>query len=342
MHRTFPARRVPLLVTALAVLGAVLTTMPAATAATHVVSPSAAASAPAASKVRSDDVYIRDVAGDNSSEPDTLTPVWESPDIWVCNTPAPCPPGVNPIAGATNWVNVTLNNTGPSSVSGDIYLYYTAMGGAAVWPTDWNPIGVSFGVVVPAAGTTVTLPWPSVPGPGHFCLLARWVSAADPMTFAEGPNTLVNTANDNNIAWHNVNTVRLNWQQPTPVTRPFTLGNATASAVRSMMRITATSPFIGPGQMTVDLGPTLGKQWLAEGSPGVGVQPAGGTLVRITDPKEALIEGLTIQPKQRIQTTLTFLAKEPVDSTVLVDQMDANGNDMGGVGFAVTTDQQQG
>jgi hypothetical protein len=281
---------------------------------------------------------MRDNLGDNSSEPDPVTPVWASPDIWVCNTPAPCG-GVNPIVGPSpNYVNIRLNNTGPSTTTGDVYLYYTSMGGAAVWPTNWTPIATAFGVPVPASGMTVQLPW-WAPGPGHFCLLARFVSASDPMTFPEGPNTLVNTANDNNIAWHNVDTVGLGGTSS--ASRPFTLGNANGTAVRANLVITP-GQFVGPGKLTVDLGPTLGKAWLAEGAPGIGVQPAGGTLVQILDPRQAVIEGLPIQPKERFQTTLTFTASAPVSSTVLVDETDSNGADMGGVSFTVDTGQQGG
>jgi hypothetical protein len=116
------------------------------------------------------------------------------------------------------------------------------------------------------------------------------------------------------------------------------LGNATGNTVRANLVITApTGPFIGPGKLTVDLGPTLGKAWLAEGAPGVGVRPAGGTLVQILDPKQAVIQGLPIQPKERLQTTLTFSASAPVSTTVLVDETDSGGADLGGVGYSVST-----
>ena len=85
---------------------------------------------------RNIDVYFRDIVGDVGFEPDPLSPVWASPDIWVCPTPALCPgPGVNPIAGGISYVNVHLNNTGPSTVVGDVDIRYTALGASALWPT---------------------------------------------------------------------------------------------------------------------------------------------------------------------------------------------------------------
>lgn len=342
MRRSLSTRRGPLLVTALAVIAACLATIPAATAATA--EPMARPAAPAPGPPRPphlNDVYIRDIAGDVGFEPDPLSPVWASPDIWVCNTPAPCP-GVNPIVGGTSYVSVHLNNTGPGTVVGDVYTYYTSLGASALWPTGWHPIGVVFSVAVPPSGITVTMPWPSVPGPGHFCLLARFVSAADPMTFPElpGSNTLDNTVNNNNIGWHNVDTVRLVNGQP--VGSPFTLTNVLATPVNANLVITAPNgPFVGPGKLVVDLGPTLGKAWLAEGAPGEGVQPAGGTLVQIVDPKRAVIEGLPVQPKQSVPATLMFTGGgNAVDTTVDVDETDANGNDMGGVAYLVTNSTQ--
>ena len=79
------------------------------------------------------------------------------------------------------------------------------------------------GAYVPAGVTTVMIPWTGVPGPGHFCLMARWVSSTDPMV-GEGPDIGPNTRNNNNVAWRNVDSVN-----PTPGSgrsvRPFAIGN---------------------------------------------------------------------------------------------------------------------
>jgi len=99
-----------------------------------------------------------------------------------------------------------------------------------------------------------------------------------------------------------------------------------------------TGPFIGPGKLTIDLGPTLGKLWLAEGAPGIGWRAArrrdGGA---DPGPKQAVIEGLPIQRGERFPTTLTFVASAPVSTTVLVDETDSQGADLGGVAYAVST-----
>ena len=43
---------------------------------------------------------------------------------------------------------------------------------------------------------------------GHFCLLARWVSATDPIT-GEGADITANVRNSNNIVWRNLEGSRL-------------------------------------------------------------------------------------------------------------------------------------
>jgi hypothetical protein len=315
------------------------TTATAATtpAAPHAVAKAAAAK-PAAAKpaVKENDVYIRDTTSDVGNEPSGTLPVWESPDIWVCPTTATCA-GTNPIIGQTNYVNVHANNVGALSVAGDIIVYYTAMGASAQWPTNWVTIGSVGNFSVPPGGLNVKIPWTSVPGPGHFCLLARFVSSIDPMTFPEGPDTLTNTVNNNNIAWHNVDTVELGTGKPS--TQPFTLTDTTAGAEATDLVFTAPKgPFVGPGKLTVDLGATLAARWKAAGQQGIGVSQLNGTTVQILDPNHAEIQGLTVQPKESLQANLTFVANGAVTSTVLVDETSPGHTDLGGVEYDVSTD----
>lgn len=166
------------------------------------------------------DVYIKDVAADVGVEPHLLEPLWISPDIKVCPTAVECATSQNPIVGVTNYVFVKLRNPGPygSGVgSGVLRVYRTTPGGGATWPTHWTEIGASSVIAAPGV-TTVTIPWTGVPGPGHFCLIARWISDSDPMT-VEGPSIPINASHNNNIAWRNVDSVLLN-PGAGPVVRP--------------------------------------------------------------------------------------------------------------------------
>lgn len=158
------------------------------------------------------DVYIRDNAADNGNEPSTGA-FYASPDIKVCWHETECASSQTPIVGATNWVYVTLNRPGPMETSGGeakgTVLLYRSGAGWTSWPSDWLYIGSSELTSVPLVGTkTVKIKWPNVPGPGYYCLLARWISSTDPMTVPEGVDAPANARN-NNITWHCVNSAIL-------------------------------------------------------------------------------------------------------------------------------------
>ncbi|QKV72463.1 vWA domain-containing protein [Amycolatopsis sp. Hca4] len=295
---------------------------------------------------RRTDVFIKDAPGDTGVAPHGLDPIWTSPDIKVCATLPPCA-ATTPVVGGTSYVVVTLNNPGPGgsgASTGHVEVSYTAQGGAALWPTDWTLIGSSPTVTVPAGTTEVAVKWPSVPGPGHFCLLARWISATDPMTAPEltGSNTLVNTRNNNNIAWHNVDTVQLTPGKP--VTHPFTLGNpAPDRATRTDLLLTQPGkPFAGgPGKVVIDLGKVLAERWRQSGQKGFGVRQVGETQVEFTGGKQAALQGLLIQPGERLETALTFTATDAAAGTEFVVRVSqsAGDEDLGGVEFRLATER---
>ncbi|MBM7773406.1 hypothetical protein JOD54_003610 [Actinokineospora baliensis] len=284
---------------------------------------------------RRTDVFIRDHTADTGVEPHGLNPIWTSPDITVCPTAAPCA-GANPVVGSNSFIHVKLNNPGPNGSGtgyGNLKLYYTAQGGAAVWPTHWTHINTAVNVTVPAGVTSVVVPWNGVPGPGHFCLLARWESATDPMTFAEGPNTLTNTRNNNNIAWRNVDTVKVTPGQPT--TRPFTLANPNPRAVTNLVFTAQDTPFAG--KVTIDLGRELAARFKASGGKLEGVRQVDESRFEIVDLKQARFLGLVIDPKERFETKLEFTATEQTRAVLRVNQTDEKNEDLGGVEFRLTT-----
>lgn len=257
------------------------------------------------------DVFIKDHPSDVGNEPHTLDPIWNSPDIKICRSASGCATSESPVVGATNYVFVTLRNYGPNVVPpqqafGDLRLYYTASGGAAVWTSSWTDIGVAAGVsIAPGATLTVSIPWVNTPGPGHFCLLARWVALGDPMTFPETTDTMRNTRNNNNIAWKNVNSVSL--PAGSTDTRPFAVRNTSGLPALIELRLhDAGTGFLQQGTLTVDLGARLFESWTAAGQPGQGVRPAGGTRVLVTDLKDARIGGLAFDAGTSEEVTLIF------------------------------------
>jgi hypothetical protein len=88
-------------------------------------------------------------------------------------------------------------------------------------------------------------------------------------------------------------------------------------------------PFVGPGRLLLDLGPTLAARWRQAGQPGVGVRPVGETQVEIVDPKQATIKGLLLNPDDQIDTKLGFIAGDDAKggqfrvSMIQTDERDA-------------------
>ena len=277
-----------------ATLATILSISTAAAAPLH----SADSAGPTAGTTARTDVWMRDTATDVGAQPHGLNPLWASPDIKVCPTAIECPVSQNPIVGMTNYIFVKLRNAGPygsGTDNGTLRVYRTTPGGGAAWPADWTPIG-GVAATVPAGVTTVTIPWTGVPGPGHFCLLARWSSASDPMTI-EGPDITVNTRYNNNIAWRNVDSVRVTPGGPGSV-RPFAIGNPLDRPTRNDILFTPVGAAFqdGGGRVVVDLGPALFERWQAGGKAGTGIRDLGRNQLEIVDPGRASIGNLVLNP----------------------------------------------
>ncbi|MEV0680864.1 vWA domain-containing protein [Actinosynnema sp. NPDC050436] len=291
------------------------------------------------------DVFIKDQPVDTGTEPNMNTPFWNSPDIKVCPGLADCGPGIQPVVGQANYVHVRLNNPGPNATAngfGTLKVYRTAPGGSTNWDPvtngDWIYVGEQT-LSVPVGGVTVAkVLWNPVPGPGHFCLLARWVSASDPMTFAEGSNTALNTQRNNNIAWRNYQTVRATTKVPGKSW--FNVGNATERPIRTDLVITSPErPLVGSGRVLIDLGPRLVELWRSTGAKAEGVKQVGETQFEIADPKRAAFLGIPVKPGERHSTELTFVAGEQQGQFVQHVVQLNEGQDIGGVGYGITVDR---
>ncbi len=301
---------------------------------------------------RRTDVYIRDYVGDVGVEPHSNT-VWYSPDIKVCHTNVECPVSLNPIVGVPNYVFIKLNVPGPYGSGtglGTVHLYRSSPGGGTAWPTvplgNWTPIGSQAASVPAGPPTTVMITWNGVPGPGHFCLLARWVSASDPMTFAEVSNTVLNAQRNNNIAWRNVDSVKLPPGHST--TRPYAIGNPLrVETVNDLVLTQTETPFLGAGRIIVDLGPDLFQRWRAAGMLGKGVRQVGETQLEVTA-ATASIESILLRPGERPDLTLIFIAgTTPTERPTILNvaqfgpaEEGAHKTDIGGVQYHVSIERQ--
>lgn len=158
------------------------------------------------------DVWMKDRWNDTGAEPEPQTaglPMWESPYIWVRNSQDAAlvhqHEHQNPEFGSPNWAYVKLHNGGPAQ-TGNLELWVAQASAGLVWQGSWTQIGSVPTTIAANSTRIVEIPWPNLPGAGHYCLIARWVSSSDPMN-AEGPDINANTIANNNIVWRNVNIV---------------------------------------------------------------------------------------------------------------------------------------
>ncbi|MFC9252473.1 hypothetical protein ACFWMR_17050 [Amycolatopsis thailandensis] len=296
----------------------------------------------AAPEARSD-VFIRDNGSDYGYEASSGS-LYSSPDIRVCFSATVLCATDDPIVqGSTAYIHVTLNRPGPYGdgyEKGNLQVWYTKQGTVAQWPNQWNYIGSKLDVDVPYGTKTVVIPW-KVPIGSHFCLLARWLSPTDLPT--EGVSTSLNTRNNNNIAWHNVNAVP--FKIKVPVIRPIVFGwhGPDPATVGDIVFTQPGKPFTGPGRITIDLGPDLAARWRAGGAKGEGIERVGETELAIVNPQRARISGLAFKAGEQIDAKLSFTAGAEAAGgqyTVHVTQVDQRGEEVGGVEYRLAAERQ--
>jgi hypothetical protein len=111
------------------------------------------------------------------------------------------------------------------------------------------------------------------------------------------------------------------------ITQPYAAGLAV---------IASGTPFIGTGTLVIDLGQTLAQRWIASGAQGEGIERVGTTQIQITNPQQADILGLTLDPGDDFTISLDFGAgstpagKQYTEELV---QTDSQGNVNGGVDY---------
>ncbi|MCP3102550.1 extracellular metalloproteinase [Myxococcus sp. K15C18031901] len=257
------------------------------------------------------DVWGKDKPWDTGLEPDPATaanPMWESEDIWVRNSPVNGP-HENPEFGQPNYVHVKVRNRSTVDAHNVVVkLYGTNAATSTSWPLGWTEIGQATAVYVPGStDTEVVVTW-SPPAVGHYCLLARLVTPADPMTFTEIGDPNYNARQNNNVIWRNTNVVNL-----LPfgfVNAGFILRSTLSDAREFRVRFTELAgttkeAFISRGSITVDLGAELTQLWQASGGKAEGVQRVSETQLRVTDPTRAYI-GVKLEPLREFKLGLTF------------------------------------
>ena len=291
------------------------------------------------------DVWTRDNSGDVGNEPYSTGSIWHSPDIKICTTQN-CATSQNPEFGQTNYVYVTLRNTGPNAntpvqpAAGNIELYFSNSGGASQWPVDWTLIDSIPVTLTPNQVLDVEVPWTNVPAPGHYCMLSRWVSADDPMTFVEVVQTTTNVRNNNNISWKNFNVVNL---------LPMVMGNFNfamrnieekeAKGVLQLQFGDGEARFLnGGGAIRINLQPEVFARWREQGG-GRNLEIVGENTLRIMG-NPALLT-LPLKGAEVVDVDFEFEARHPFDIEGKVVNFDfeaiqlVDEQDVGGVAYGI-------
>jgi hypothetical protein len=126
------------------------------------------------------------------------------------------------------------------------------------------------------------------------------------MSFAEGPDTVLNTQRNNNIAWRNVDSVDL--FAGNVETRPYALGNPGPRQIATDLAFTdvRNGYLAAGGRLTVDLGPELYARWREGGGRATGVKQVGQYAFEISDFRQARFFGVLLSPRTRPELKLAF------------------------------------
>jgi hypothetical protein len=305
-------------------------------------------------------VWMKDTWSDTGVEPDPLTAsedMWKSPYIWIRHSQdtnlVHQHEHENPEAGSTNWVYVKIHNGFSATTSGNLELYWANASTGLSWPTDWTLLtSITVNGFTAHSTRVLEAQWNSVPGPGHFCMVARWVSGTDPMATAETTDINANVRANNNIVWRNLNVVNLLPDASGDV--HFIVRNVSknrmiaALAVRpsKMFKTDPHLSFIGDGRVTLSFDGALMRAWRRGGSKGKGFR-RDGNLLMITDPNGAVFENLDLEPEAKGYARIVF-QRLPKTSrrTFVVDaiqtqQVKRQGRVIGGVSYEIRTDRDK-
>lgn len=294
------------------------------------------------------DAYIRDLPADNGYEPDPVPGnMWTSSGIWNSLDNAASGGHQNPEFGQVNHMFAQLINNGPNQtptdINGRVHFYYANAATGLSWDVDWTEFGSVSVSSLPAWGfANVSAPF-DPPGTGHYCIVARWVSDQDPMTFAEGSSINTNTRNNNNIAWRNMNVVN-EVLLPEGVINEVIVRNISKNDGFVGLGVLDYSEraFLEFGTVTLRLEDKLLERWLQNGAQGEGIAFDEKTRDIVIKSPQARLYQITLGPREEFKAKLIFKAPEPTGQKfhVSLTQFDAQDKPVGGVDYQIQRVEQ--
>ncbi len=293
-------------------------------------------------------VWMRDTWNDTGLEPDPATAgesMWRSPYIWIRNS-AQDPTFLhqheheNPKMGIPNWIYVKMHNGGVAD-NGNLEIYYAQASVSLTWSGAWTLL-TSVPVNINAASTKIIeIPWNSLPGVGHYCMVARWSSVADPISFAETGDINYNTRQNNNIIWRNLNIEDMD-PDADEKTETFYVQSNESRGINIKLTDEPLWPkpkFTETGRVFLKLNDTLYAAWKQGGAKGTGIK-ASDNEIEITA-ADASVDNIMLTTKEKMAVAIRFVKTKQTISdkyNYTVKQTDASGgNVVGGVTYEIYT-----
>ncbi|MCV6636468.1 fibro-slime domain-containing protein [Candidatus Albibeggiatoa sp. nov. NOAA] len=292
------------------------------------------------------DLWVADPRPDDGSEPSKARKIWVSPDVWIRNNNDGQTKHQNVVNGKDNYLNVRVSNIGEldanSKTTVEAYWVKPSLGSA--WPTRWTKIGTSEISALPAGQEQiVSIKWDKnkIPNPGHYCFHVRVLNDADPIPAnAQTRHAINNTKRSNNIAWRNFNVVGMTKKATDKFTVNAENPNDVPATVDFVIEVEGDLVGENGAAVIVDLG-DLFDRWQQAGGQGTGVEPVGGTKVKITN-NTVELKGIPMQAEEQAPINIGLELFEPLPgagATVTVNlsvQEMVDGELAGGVDFAIT------
>ncbi|MEA2569571.1 MAG: hypothetical protein QOI24_1572 [Acidobacteriota bacterium] len=298
------------------------------------------------------DVWMRDTWDDTGAQPDPATAsqaMWRSPYIWIRTAQDV---GLvnqhdhqNPALNASVFAYVKLHNGSGGTASGNVELYWSHTSTGLAFPGTWNLIGsVPVAGFAPSTTRIVEFPWTtpaSAPsGTGHFCLVARWVSAADP---SSGGTTDINTLvrNNNNMVWRNLDPLGTTGDPAEDVT--FIVRNLSQFGKDQgrgplTLRVApieeeANGSFFFYARGVITLGDEVHAAWRRGGARGSGFRELADGRLEISDPDGAVLENIELPGEGTVRLELIRNAGTPKRKFNVEATQYAGGRVVGGVTY---------
>lgn len=296
------------------------------------------------------EVWMRDLWDDDGTEPDPLSPMWTSPYIWVRNHPdsqlVHQHEHENPIFGQTNYIYVKVHNSSGLTHTGELDLRFARASTGLKWPNDWTPVSTTpVAVSIPPSSTRIVeIPWSNVPNnpdlDNHYCMVAMWTEdPMDQMTFPLTPDINLNTLNNNNVIWRNMNILDMTPDQGEDAS--FILRNASEQSRPVNLTIKSPGdpyvPFFQQGQVTVTFENKLFVLVRKGFEEQEGVVIEGNKFI-VTNPNGVTFANIPLRGRYEGKVKLTFRlnANAPLRVyRVTVAQAETDGAMAGGVTYEI-------